>query len=117
MKYVFLAIFVLIAAQPVQVSFCSMDLNTGDMNMGMDHVMEYPPGVADADENCCDHDNTDTSQSCDSPTHCGAASAGVAVIDAGFDAGTVLIAGRLPSFRNGLLTPSFDSPPYRPPIS
>jgi hypothetical protein len=117
MKQVILAILIVIAAQPVQASLCSMDMGMGDMNMGMNHVMPQAPDAPSPDADCCDHDGKDTSQSCDSPAHCGAAPAGAAVLDAGFDAGTVLPAGRLPSFKNGPLTPSFDSPPYRPPIS
>ena len=117
MKQVILAILIVIAAQPVQASLCSMDMTMSDMNMAMDHVMQQAPELPCHDADCCDHDDSDTSHSCDSPVHCGAAPAGAAVLDAGFDAGTVLIAGRLPSFKNGPLTPSFNSPPYRPPIS
>ncbi len=117
MKHVILALLILFAAQPVQASFCSMDMNMGDMDMSMDHVMQQTMDGDGSDSDCCDHDDTDTSHSCDSPAHCGAAPAGAAVLDAGFDAGTVLIAGRLPSFKNGPLSPSFDSPLYRPPIS
>jgi len=117
MKRVILALLIVIAAQPVQASLCSMDMDMSDTNMGMDHVMQQAPEAPCSDADCCDHDDSDTSPSCDSPAHCGVAPAGVAVLDAGFDAGTVLIAGRLPSFITGPLTPSFDSPPYRPPIS
>ena len=117
MKHVILALLILFAAQPVQASFCSTDMNMGDMDMSMDHIMQQATDAPSPDSDCCDHDDTDTSHSCDSPAHCGAAPAGAAVLDAGFDAGTVLIAGRLPSFKNGPLTPSFNSPPYRPPIS
>jgi hypothetical protein len=117
MKHVILALLILFAAQPVQASFCSMTLNMSDLIMGMDHVVQHAPNAPRPDADCCDHDDTDTSQSCDSPANCGAAPAGAAALDAGFDAGTVFIVGRLPSFKNGPLTPSFDFPPYRPPIS
>ena len=117
MKHVTLALLFLFAAQPVQASFCSMIINMGDLNMGMDHVMQHAPNAASEDADCCGHDNRDTSQSCESPAQCGAAPAGAVVLDAGFDGRTVFIVGRLPSFKNGPLTPSFDSPPYRPPIS
>ena len=116
-KQLILAILIVIAAQPLQASVCSMDMAMGDMNMGMDHAMQHAPDAPSPDADCCDHDDTNTPHPCDSAAQCGAAPAGAAVLDAGFDAGTVLIAGRLPSFKNGPLTPSFDSPPYRPPIS
>jgi hypothetical protein len=115
-KQVILAILIVIAAQPLQASVCSMDMEM-NMGMGMDHGMKHAPDAPSPDADCCDHDDTNTPHSCDSAANCGAAPAGAAVFDDGFDAGTVLIAGRLPSFKNGPLTPSFDSPLYRPPIS
>ena len=117
MKQVILAILIVIAAQPVQASLCSMNMDMGDMNMGMDHVMQQAPEAPCPDADCCDHDDTDTSHSCDSPAHCGAAPAGVAVLDASLDSRAVPIGGLLPSFKNRPLSPSFDSPLFRPPIS
>jgi len=105
MKHVILALLILFAAQPVQASFCSMDMNMGDMDMSMD------------DSDCCNHEQPDSSDSCDPKMHCGAAPAGVAVLDAGLDSRAVPLSGLLPSFKNRPLSPSFDSPLYRPPIS
>ena len=122
MKNVILALFVLFAAQPVQASFCTMELNMGGMNMGnmnsaMDHVMQHAADAPVPDVDCCEHEDTDTSRSCDSTAFCGATPASAAVLEAGLKSGTVLMVRRLPLFKNSPLTPSFDSPPYRPPIS
>ena len=117
-----LALFVLFAAQPVQASFCTMDMNMADMNMcnlnsAMDHVMQHAADAPVHDVDCCAHDDTDTSRSSDSTAFCGATPASAAVLEAGLHSGTVLVVRRLPLFKNSPLTPSFDSPPYRPPIS
>ena len=117
MKNVILALLIVFAAQPVQASACAMGMNTGEMNSGMDHVMHHAPQAPQSDTDCCDQDETLTSQPCDPTAHCSATPAGAAALDASFIAGTVFINGSLPSFENGPLTPSFDSPPYRPPIS
>lgn len=107
-KQLILALLIVIAAQPLQASLCTMD--TGQ---SMHHAMDA--GGSDAD--CCDHEQPDSSNSCDPLMHCGAAPAGVAVLDATFDSPTAPVSGLLPSFINGPLSPSFDPPLYRPPIS
>jgi hypothetical protein len=112
MKNVILALLIVFAAQPVQASFCSGDIDMADMKMAMDHVMQQ---TTDAD--CCDHTDSDSSQSCDSQAVCSSASSAAAVLAAGIDLETVFVIGLLPSFSSGALTPSFDSPLYRPPIS
>lgn len=117
MKNVILALFVLFAAQPVQASFCTMDLYMGDMKSAMDHVMQPAAAAPVPDVDCCEHEDTDTSRSCDSTAFCGATPASAAVLEAGLNSGTVLMVRRLPLFKNSPLTPSFDSPLYRPPIS
>jgi hypothetical protein len=117
MKHVILALLILFAAQPVQASLCSMDMNMGDMDMGMNHVMQQTTDVDGSDSDCCNHEQPGSSGSCDPKMHCGAAPAGVAVLDASLDSRAVPISGLLPLFKNRPLSPSFDSPLYRPPIS
>ena len=107
-----MALLILIAAQPVQATFCSTDMNMGDMPAVMDHAM-HPA----SDTPCCDLSNPDHSQSCEPLAACGVATSGVAVLTNGVDSVTILKVDRLSSFNNGRLTPSFDLPPYRPPIS
>jgi hypothetical protein len=107
-KQVILAILIVIAAQPLQASFCAMD-----MGQTAQHLMD----VDGSDSDCCNHDQPGSTDSCDPQIHCGAAPAGVAVLDAGLDSRAVPLSGLLPSFKNRPLSPSFDSPLYRPPIS
>jgi hypothetical protein len=107
-KQLILAILIVIAAQPLQASFCAMD-----MGQEMQHSMD----ASSSDPGCCDHDQPDSSDSCDPQMHCGAAPAGVAVLDAVPDYQPVPVAGLLFSYKNRPLSPSFDSPLYRPPIS
>jgi hypothetical protein len=117
MKHVILALLILFAAQPVKASFCSMDMNMGDMDMGMDHVMQQESDAPYSGSDCCNHEQPGSTDSCDPQLHCGAAPAGVAVLDASLDSRAVPVNGLLPSFKNRPLSPSFDSPLYRPPIS
>jgi len=107
MKQVILAILIVIAAQPLQASVCAMD-----MGQDMQHAMD----VGGSDPDCCDHDQPESSD-CEPLMHCGAAPAGVAVLDAGIVFRAVPLIGQLPLFRTGPLSPSFDAPLYRPPIS
>ena len=107
-KQVILAILIVIAAQPLQASVCEMD-----MGQIAQHMMDFDS----SDSDCCSHEQPGSSDSCDPLLLCGAAPAGVAVLDAGLDSGTVPVSGHLLSFKNRPLSPSFDSPLYRPPIS
>jgi hypothetical protein len=107
-KQVILAILIVIAAQPLQASFCAMDMGQ-DMQQTMD--------VGNSGPDCCNHEQPGSSDSCDPLMQCGVAPAGVAVLDAGLDFRAVPVSGLLPSFKNRPLSPSFDSPLYRPPIS
>lgn len=107
-KQVILALLFVIAAQPVQASSCEMD---------MSQVVQHAMDIDSFDPDCCNHEQPGSSHSCDLLMHCGAAPAGVAVLDTGLDSCTVPVAGLLSSFKNRPLSPSFDSPLYRPPIS
>jgi len=118
MKFIFLAIFVLLAAQPLQASSCDMSNGQGtdhsqhgSMNdTAMDHE-----NMQDMD--CCDQDSADMGDGCGAMTHCGSCPAGVAVIHpaifgANFDS------NQQQFFSKGNEPPSrFDSPPLRPPIA
>jgi len=108
MKQVILAILIVIAAQPLQASFCAMD-----MGQDMQHAMD----VGGSGSDCCDHEQPGSTDSCDPLMHCGAVPAGVAVLDAVLDSQAVPVSGNLPSFKSRPLSPSFDPPLYRPPIS
>jgi hypothetical protein len=113
MKYVFLAIFVLLAAQPVQVSSCQMHdaqqtAYSGSHDMGHDGEQAM---------DCCDHEPAMPTHQCDSMFHCGACPAGVLafsslMINTVFQTNTRLY---LPD--TGEPLSSFTPPPYKPPIA
>ena len=115
MKYVLLAIFVLLAAQPLRASLCDMcnDQGTtqgphGDMHGGnMDHG-----NMQDMD--CCDHDSND---SCDSMSHCGACTASVIALDASLVVSVHTTASRQYLSDSGEPLNQFKPPPFRPPIA
>lgn len=117
MKYVFLAIFVLLAAQPFQASFCDMQEPQESSHGG--HDMQHG-SMADADGmgmDCCDHDPSTPSDSCDSMSQCGACVSAVLAINPSTFVTFFNVDSRLYfSDTNGPLH-IFSSPPYRPPIS
>jgi len=113
MKYVFLAIFVLIAAQPMQVSSCKMH-DTQQASHSGSHDMNHDDGQ---DMDCCDHDPSVPSDSCDSVSHCGATTAGVMAfssiaVNVIFNSNS-----RLYQSDTGEPLSRFKSPPYKPPIA
>jgi len=113
MKYVFLAIFVLIATQPVQLASCDMH----DSQQTSQH------GSHDMDNNdtqamdCCDHDPSGPSDGCDSLTHCGASSTGVMAFNA-FPVNAIFKTNtRLYLPDTGEPISNFNPPPFKPPIT
>jgi len=113
MKYVFLAIFVLIASMPVQVSSCDMHDSQQTSQHGS-HNMNHDDGPS---MDCCDHDPAVPSDNCDSMLDCSVCTAGVMAfssftINAIFKANTRLY---LPDTGEPLI--SFNPPPFKPPIA
>ena len=113
MKYIFLAIFVLFAAQPFQASSCDMH-DTQDISHTRHADMQ---GDNEADMDCCDPDPSDSSHNCDSMSHCGAGSAGFATMES--SPVNVAYTAPLPlhfAYSSQALS-KFNSPPFRPPIA
>ncbi|MGB5291764.1 MAG: hypothetical protein WBN41_09995 [Lysobacterales bacterium] len=112
MKYVFLAIFVLLASQPLQVSSCDMHDSQqtsqhGSRDMNHDDMQSM---------DCCDHDPAMPSDGCDSVFHCGACPSGVMAfssitLNAIFKTGSRLY---LPD--TGEPLSNFSPPLFKPPI-
>ena len=117
MKYLFLAIFVLLAAQPFQASYCDMQQPQETSHDG--HDMQHG-SMANADEtgmDCCDHDPSTPSDSCDSMSQCGACVIAVFAINPSTVITIFNIDSRLYSADINEPLSSFSSPPFRPPIS
>jgi hypothetical protein len=123
MKYAFLAIFVLIASMPVQVSSCDMhdaqetsqQGSTGMDHANMDHGTMDQGGKQGMD--CCDHDPAVPSDNCDSMLDCGVCVTGVMAFSV-FTSDTVLKAhGRLYLPDTGEPLSRFNPPPFKPPIT
>ena len=112
MKYVFLAIFVLIAAQPMQASSCDMHdaQETSHHDSGK---MNHDDGKS---MDCCDHDPSVPSDNCESMFHCGACPAGVLA----FNSFTINVIfktdSRLYMPDTGEPLSGFSPPPFKPPI-
>lgn len=113
MKYVFLAMFVLLASQPMQVFSCDMHDDQQTSQHGS-HDMD-PDDSRSMD--CCDHDPAVPSDNCSSMSHCGACPAGVMAfssitVSAIFKAGSRLY---LPD--TGEPPSNFSPPLFKPPIA
>jgi hypothetical protein len=113
MKYIFLSIFVLLAAQPLQVSACDMHDAQETAHMPHDGMQQDQ----DMDMDCCDHDPSDSSDSCDSMTHCKVGTAPVVAI-ASYPV-SILFTSTSHQHRDYSNHPPSRSttPPFRPPIA
>lgn len=113
MKCVVLAIFVLIASLPVQVSACDMH-GPQQTSQHASHDMNQDDGSS---MDCCDHDPATPSDNCDSMSHCGASSTGVMAISA-LPVNTVFKSiTRLFLPDAGEPQSRFNPPPFKPPIA
>ena len=113
MKYVLLAIFVLIAAQPLQASLCDMH-DAQDVSHSQHDGPMHDDHEQDMD--CCDHDPSVPSDNCGTLSHCGASTAGVVAINTPADM-LFDVSGRQHLPDSGEPLSRFNSPPFRPPIS
>ena len=112
MKYVFLAIFVLLATQPMQVSSCDMHESQQTSQHGS-HDMGQDDGQS---MDCCDHDPSVPSDNCDSMSHCGACPTGVMAFSA-IAINTIFKSNtRLYLPDTGEPLSNFQPPPFKPPI-
>jgi len=113
MKYVLLAIFVLLAAQPLQASSCDMfdGQNAGHGQHGDMHDGDMQ------DMDCCDDEPADTGDSCSSMSHCGACTAGVIAINPSVANAIFSTNSRQYLHDTGEPLNRFNSPPFRPPIA
>ena len=113
MKYVLLAMFVLIAAQPLQASYCDIQNDQGTSHSQHDKMNH--DDMQDMD--CCDSDSNDAMDQCDSMSHCGACTAGVVALAAHAATAAFMINTNQYLSDTGEPLSRFKSPPFRPPIS
>lgn len=112
MRFILLAIFVLIASQPVQVSACDMHDAPQSAQHGS-HDMDHGGGQK---MDCCDHDPGMPSDHCNPAFHCNAHSMGAMAFDA-ISLSVVYIQGdRLDWPDSSPPLSNFTPPPFKPPI-
>ena len=117
MKYVFLAFFVLFAAQPMQVSGCDMYQSQGTTHGGHTEMPGHDMDDGEAaDMDCCDHDPSMPSGECDSMSHCGACTAGVVSIDSSTANLIFSVVCRQYAADTNAPLSNYTPPPFRPPI-
>jgi len=113
MRYIFLAIFVLIATQPVQLMSCDMH-DSQQTSQNAHHDMDHDDGQA---MDCCDHDPSMPTDQCDSMSHCGAATAGALAFNSVSFNTVFKTVSRLYLPDTGEPLSRFNPPPYKPPIT
>jgi len=113
MKYVLLAIFVLIAAQPLQATSCDMhdDQNTSHSQHAN---MTHDDGPA---MDCCDNELADSGDGCSSMSQCGTCPAGLAAVKPSLVSVMFNTASQPYLSASNTLMCRVYSPPFRPPIS
>lgn len=116
MKYIFLAIFVLLAAQPMPVSSCDMHdsqqashSGSSDMNHDMDQDM-------DQNMDCCDHEPSTPVDPCGSMSHCAACPSGVMAISSILVSEVFKTHARVYQPDTGELLSITNPPLFKPPI-
>ncbi|MCP4048515.1 MAG: hypothetical protein GY732_21260 [Gammaproteobacteria bacterium] len=117
MKYILLSVFVFFAAQPFQASYCDMQVSQEASHGG--HNMQHG-SKADTDGagmDCCDHDPSTPSDSCDSMSHCGACVIAASAINPSAIIVFYHVDSHLYSPETNEHLSDFSSPPFRPPIS
>jgi len=112
MKYIFLAIFVLIAAQPVQATWCNVN-DAQQCSQHGSHDRDHGDGQ---NMDCCDHDPGMPSDQCNAALHCGAHSLGFMAFNT-IAINVILQMGDcLDRPDNGEPPSNFIPPPFKPPI-
>lgn len=131
----FLAIFVLLAMQPLQASFCDMcagqktahtaesladmphsDMSHADMaDTGMHAGMDHGDNSQTMD--CCDDESSDSDAQCAEMAHCGACPAGNVAVSPSMSSALLSTATIKLDFSSDPPLYRSSSPPYRPPIS
>jgi len=111
MKFLILMLVLAISSQPLQAGFCDMDMETGQETS---HHMED----SDHDSHdCCDPENTDGQEGCDSEMQCGPCFASVSALPGMIKVNPIWGNHQSWNLSSGIVLPSHSSPPFRPPIS
>lgn len=111
MKWLIFILVLLIAAQPVQAGVCAMD--TGDDPPTAHHAdMAASSGHA-----CCDTDDTDPRDACDTGMNCGMCFVSVSALPMIPRVEPAWSRPVYGEFSTGVILPSHSSPPFRPPIA
>ena len=105
-----------ISAQPLQAGFCDMDM---EKNQETSHHMDHS-GMDHSDHEgykCCDSDESDSSTGCDSNMNCGPCFVSVSMISNLTKFSAEYTHQYTPRLSSGVVLPSHNTPPFRPPIS
>jgi len=111
MKFLILILVLAISAQPLQAGFCDMDM---EKSQESSHHMDHSDQKG---HDCCDKDNTDSQEGCDSDMNCGPCYVSVSALPGLVKVNPAWGQHYFPDLASGVALLSHSSPPFRPPIS
>ena len=114
MRFLILILVMAISAQPLQAGFCDMDM---EKNQETPHHMGQMDPSDSGGHDCCDTNDSDSQDGCDSLMDCGFCIATVPAIPSMMKFGASWVHKYSAHFPSGFVLPSHSSPPFRPPIS
>ena len=111
MKLLILFLVLAISAQPLQAGFC-------DMDMGKNQETPHHMDISDSEgHDCCDTDEADSQEGCDSGMNCGMCFVSVSALPSIFKINASWGQPIYHQISSSATLPSHSSPLFRPPIS
>ncbi len=111
MKFLALILILTITAQPLQAGSCDMDSGKGQQTAH--HQMDSDHGG----HPCCDPQDNDQPSGCDSDAHCGWCFVSVPALPVLIRINPTWTQQPVPDPVQGVILPSHNTPPFRPPIA
>jgi len=111
MRILTLLIVLAISTQPLQAGICDMD---------MEKSQESPHHMQDSENgghDCCDSDESDSQDGCDSEMKCGFCFANLTALPDTIKLSSTWVNLFSLGLSSGVILPSHSPPPFRPPIS
>jgi len=111
MRILTLLLVLAISTQPLQAGICDMD---------MEKSQESPHHMQDSENgrhDCCDSDESDSQDGCDSEMKCGFCFANLSAQPGAIKLSSTWVNLFSLDLSSGVILPSHSPPPFRPPIS
>ena len=111
MRILTLLLVLAISTQPLQAGICDMDM---EKSQGSPHHMQ---DSENGRHDCCDSDESDSLDGCDSEMKCGFCFANLSALPGTIKLSSTWVNLFSLDLSSGVILPSHSPPPFRPPIS